>query len=225
MRFNDERLKNVRSNGRRAGSIMTKERPTRVVRLPTDEETKAAFERYTLALGKVVHAWNYLHEKLGQLFVVLSGSDRNIALAIWYSTINDRAQRLMLRAAVMASGVNRWPNPSAKDDTIWLLDRADELADQRNNAIHAPCSLYIGGAKDGGAEMGAAYFNGHPRARKLKNKSLLIEFDWCERYAETLSKFTLEIETGLAFAERYPWPDKPCLPVRGDRGGPSRTSL
>jgi hypothetical protein len=58
---------------------------------------------------------------------------------------------------------------------------------------------------------------GTPRARKLKNKSLLIEFDWCERYPDTLSKFTLEVETGLAFAERYPWPDKPCLPVRGQK--------
>jgi hypothetical protein len=141
---------------------MTKERPTRDFRLPTNEETKAAFERYTLAVGKVVHAWNYLHEKLGQLFVVLSGSDRNIALAIWYSTFNDRAQRLMLRAAVIASGANRWPNPSAKDDMIWLLDHADDLAEQRNNAIHTPCSLYICGAKDRGTEMGAAYFNGHP---------------------------------------------------------------
>jgi hypothetical protein len=194
---------------------MTDQQPTRIVKWPTDEERKTAFEVYTLAVGKVAHARNYLHEKLGQLFVVVSGADRGIALAIWYSTDSDRAQRWMLRAAAMACGSDRWPNPAAKDDTIWLLDRADSLAEQRNNAIHAPCSLFVGGEKEGGSEMGASFFYGHPRARKLMGKSLLDEFDWCERYAETLSEFTEKVETGIAFAGRYPWPDRPSLPTRG----------
>ena len=63
--------------------------------------------------------------------------------------------------------------------------------------------------------MGSAFFHGHTRARKLMGKSLLIEFDWCEKCAETLSEFTKKVETGLAIAERYPWPDRPPLPVRG----------
>jgi hypothetical protein len=32
------------------------------------EQTKKAFEEYALALGKVAHAWNYLHEKLGRFW-------------------------------------------------------------------------------------------------------------------------------------------------------------
>ena len=186
-----------------------------IVKWPSDEETRAAFEAYTLALGKVAHAWNYLHEKLGQLFVVISGADRNIALAIWYSTNSDRTQREMLRAAVAATSVDRWKTlPKAQEHLTWLLDRADELAEQRNNAIHAPCSLYIGGGENGGAEMGAAFFYGHPRARKLMGKKLLVEFDWCERYAETLSRFTKKLETAIAFAGQYPWPDLPSKPAR-----------
>jgi hypothetical protein len=187
----------------------------RIVKWPTDEETKAAFEAYTLALGKVAHAWNYLHEKLGQLFVVISGADRNIALAIWYSTDSDRVQRGMLRAAVAATSGDRWNAlPKAHEHLKWLLDRADEVAEQRNNAIHAPCSLYIGGGEAGSAEMGASFFHGHPRARKLQGKKVLIEFDWCERYAETLSVFTQKLETAIAFPERYPWPEKPLKPTR-----------
>src|SRR6266849_69721 len=47
---------------------MTDELPARVVKWPTDEEVKAEFEAYTNAVGKVAHASNYFHERLGRLF-------------------------------------------------------------------------------------------------------------------------------------------------------------
>jgi hypothetical protein len=185
---------------------------------PTDEQRKAAFEAYTLAVGKVAHAWNYLHEKLGQLFVVISSmGDRRVALAVWYSTDNDRAQRKMLRAAVQAADAKHWQMPKRKEDLVWLLNCVDELAEARNNAIHAPCSLYIGGGTDGSPEMGAAFFHGHPRARKLQGKRLFEEFDWCERYAEALSEYTQKVETSMAFADCYPWPERPSIPHRQAR--------
>jgi hypothetical protein len=193
---------------------MAEERPPVSVSWPSDEERRAAFDDYTRAVGSVVHAWNYLHEQLGQLFVAVSRADRAVTLSVWYSNFNDRAQRRMLRAAVMAAGNDLWPTATAKDDTIWLLDRADDLSRERNNAIHAPCSLYIGGREDGGSVMGAAFFTGHPNARRLVDKRLLAEFGWCEAYAETLSRFTNKVETGLAFADRYPWPERPELPPR-----------
>ena len=44
-------------------------KPTiKIIKWPTDDEMKVAFEAYALALGKVAFSWNYLHEKLGQLF-------------------------------------------------------------------------------------------------------------------------------------------------------------
>ena len=50
---------------------------------------------------------------------------------------------------------NRWnKTPRAPDDLKWLLDRVDKLASDRNNAIHAPCSLYLRG--DGTSEVMAA---------------------------------------------------------------------
>ncbi len=187
----------------------------KIVRWPSDQETAAAFEAYALAIGKVAHAWNYLHEKLGQLFVVLAGGERAVSLAIWYSTQNDRAQRNMLRAAVNGWNPSHWEElPKATADLEWLLDRADEVAEHRNNAVHAPCSLYVGGRKDGGSEMGAAFFSGNPRAKKLRGKRLLEEFEWCERYAETLSRFTGQLETAIAFSGTYPWPKRPSKPSR-----------
>jgi hypothetical protein len=67
------------------------------VKWPTLEEATAAFEEYALAVGKVAYAWNYLHERLGELFVVVSAAEQAIALAIWYSTKSERGQRDMLR--------------------------------------------------------------------------------------------------------------------------------
>jgi hypothetical protein len=193
-----------------------------IVRFSTFEETKKAFDAYVAAVGKVAYAWNYLHEQLGILFVAVSGTEREVALANWYSVRSDRAQRAMLRAKVKAINLERSKTlPEAPDDLIWLLDCADELAEDRNNAVHAPCSLYINGS---GSEMGAAFFNGHPRARKLMGKELLVEFAWCESYAETLSRFTGMLGTAIAFPERFPWPRRPKIRSREDFSGESRRS-
>ena len=193
-----------------------------IVRWSTFEDTIEAFDAYVAAVGKVAHAWNYLHEQLGVLFVAVTGMERNVALANWYSVRSDRAQREMLKAAVNATNSERSKKlPEAPDDLIWLLDRADELAEDRNNAVHAPCSLYISGS---GSEMGAAFFNGNPRAKKLMGKELLVEFAWCESYAETLSRFTEMLGIAIAFPDRFPWPQRPKILSREDFSGESRRS-
>jgi hypothetical protein len=118
------------------------------------------FDAYVAAVGRVAHAWNYLHEKLGVLFVAVSGMERNLALSIWYSVTNDHFQREMLKAAVSATNSERSAKlPKAPDDLKWLLDRAAEVADARNNAVHAPCSLYFGGSV---SEMGGLVFQRKP---------------------------------------------------------------
>lgn len=193
-----------------------------IVVWPTVEDTKKAFEAYVAAVGKVAYAWNYLHEQLGMLFVAVTGLERNVALPIWYSIRSDRAQREMRRVAVDATNSERAKKlPTAPDDLKWLLDRADELAKDRNNAVHAPCSLYVVG---GGSEMGAVFFNGNPLAKRLMGKDLLVEFAWCEGYAETLTVFTKGLGTAIAFPDRYPSPAQPKIRRREDFSGESRRS-
>ena len=154
-------------------------------------------------------------KKLGQLFVVVLDTDRELALSVWYSTDSDRTQRNMLQAATRAANTNRWLNASdAKAEIHWLLKSADDLAIKRNDAVHAPASLY---SDSEGSEMGAAWLNGHPRARNLQGKKLLTEFRWFELWAETLSRFSEEVQTALSFPERYPWPARPLLPTRGQK--------
>jgi hypothetical protein len=184
-----------------------------IVRWSTFEETKKAFDAYVAAVGKVAHAWNYLHERLGVLFVAVTGMERNLALSIWYSVRSDLAQREMLKAAVNAK------LPKAPDDLKWLLDRAQEVANARNDAVHAPCSLYINGS---GSEMGASFFDGNPRAKNLVGKELLVEFAWCEGYAETLSRFAEMLANAVAFPDRFAWPERPKILPRDDFSGEGR---
>lgn len=166
-----------------------------VVTFPTADEEKRQFEAYCLALGKVAHAWNYLHEKLGRLFATILRCDPHVTNAIWYKPDSDRIKVGMLGAAISTQQDQWWlPDyPSAKDDIVWLVERVQNLADMRNNVIHAPCVLRT----DGGGTAMAASFNGHERAKKLWGKEILVEFDWCERYAEELTRFAVAMETAL----------------------------
>jgi hypothetical protein len=192
---------------------VAKEASAHIVKVPTDDEIRAAFEPYVAAVGRVSHAWNYLHERLGQLFVGVTECERKIALAVWYSTKSDRGQREMLEAAIRASDADRWlPRlPAARADLLWMLNEADHLAEVRNDAMHVPCSAYT---SEKGTEMGVAFFNGNPRARKLFGMKIIQEFEWCEQNTEALTRFAEKAETALAF-ERYPWPERPPMATRG----------
>src|SRR4051812_45544511 len=101
------------------------------------------FEPYALALGRVAHSWNRLQEGLGVIFCDVTGLSHKVGFAIWYSTTNDRAQREMLKKAVEATFDNEDERSGTlrKQDIMWLLNKVNGIAEQRNNAIHAPCSL------------------------------------------------------------------------------------
>jgi hypothetical protein len=187
-----------------------------IIRAPTKEELTQAFEDYTLAVGKVAYAWNYFHEQLARLFVaaIMAEHTPQTGLAIWYSLDNDRVKRTILEAAIKAAPPIRWENrPEAYEDLIWLLEKANALANYRDDAVHAPCTAMVSAE---GLEITTAFFSGHRRAKNLWGKTLLVEFDYCERLAETLSLFTQQAVLAL-HASNAPWPDKPPMPVRRPR--------
>ena len=138
-------------------------------------ETHEAIEAYCVAVGLVVYEWNDLHEKLARLFALVREEDRQETLTEWYAIRSDTRQREKLRCAMTETTSDRWKkSPRAPDDLKWLLDRADKLASDRNNAIHAPCSLYLRG--DGSSEVMAAVRSanaGNRRAKNLEGKTFL----------------------------------------------------
>ena len=190
-------------------------KPGRIITMPSEAEIRGAFDPYVTAIGRVAYAWNYLHEILGRLFAAVTGADPGIMLAVWYSTESDRTQREMLRAAIeaWAKTQRKSPSPDAYSDLLWLINEANKLADARNNAVHAPCSIYT---SEHGTEVGAAFHTGHARARRLWGKNLIDEFLWCEECAETLSVFGVGAVAAFAI-ERNAWPHKPQIPSRNKK--------
>jgi hypothetical protein len=184
----------------------------RIVKYPTAAEVDEAFNTYACALGGVAHAWNFLHERLGRLFVrIVNAPDRSVTAAIWYSPFSDRSQRDMLRAAVLASNEPCWNSlpKQARDDIIWLIEQVNSLGRERDAAVHAPCILNIDHA---GTEMAASPLSGHRRTKELSGKNVINEFKRCEQRATSLSIFTDAIVDVLSFTG-YTWPEKPKTPI------------
>jgi hypothetical protein len=177
--------------------------------VPDDDELEAAFAPYTQAAGEVINAWNKLQEQFNRLFVALTAMPRDMATAIWHSARCDSLQRQMLTAALAATPDEKWTGrlSAGKDDIRALIRCASDLAEDRNDAIHAPVSLAIDGAK---LVPIPVYFNGNPRAKRLKGKDILVEFRRCRDTANLLREFAEKVETALSFPS-YAWPDKPAL--------------
>lgn len=180
-----------------------------------DSIVGAKIEPYFQAVGRVAHAWNQLQEALGQTLAEVVGSNHKVILAIWYSSKSDRSQHDMLRAAIKESGDDRWvrTRETARDDLLWLVNKASELAHKRNEAIHAPIGMIVDGDS---LTIIPSYFFGHPLAEGLRNKDILQELDWCERWATSLQNFADECRAGLRHAKR-PWPIRPTQPNRTPR--------
>ena len=178
--------------------------------------SKLAFEEYALAVGKASHAWNHLQDKLGSLFAAVSGSDRQVALAIWHSSSSERAQRKMLKAAIFARDPSVWPTGAALEDIHWLLKVADDVAAARRDAIHAYATLFVFHPNEDGPQLGPASWSGARRSPGSSGESLLRDIQWGGETAETLSRYTMEIEAGIVLAGGYAWPARPALPIRGE---------
>jgi hypothetical protein len=183
---------------------------------------------YLHELSLVVTTWNDLHEELGRLFWTASGvSNGHIPLSIWYSTESDRAQRKMLRCILpyalhdlqrAKEKGNDWVK-KAREEIKWILDKADWLAEQRNNAVHSP---YLYSPEGQNLRMIAADFFGHPRAKKLTGKELLGEFRWYRKCAQVLAGYAQHVRLGL-YVQPYSWPQRPSLPLlQSAKGQPSR---
>jgi hypothetical protein len=184
---------------------------------PTTGEISDNFKPYAAELGTLVYVWNGLQENLAELFwAVTEIKNGGIPFAIWHSTQNDRAQRLMLRAAMEArftSTLENYQNLRAYELINWLLSETDKLSERRNNSIHSPFWFVIA---PGPVRMVPNDFQHNPRAQKLKGKELLNEFKLNRETAAILADFTHRLTMSVRNKE-IAWPDKPSLLNRGQK--------
>ncbi len=188
-----------------------------MVKLPAEEvdAITAALEPYFSLLGRVAHSWNHLHEELGKLFCSVSGLELHHGMAIWHKLKSDRSQRDILKGAISARAQEEdWikHRPNVEEAIVDLLNEVNTLADRRNNAIHAPCSVAIhGNSKD--FEIMPVTFFGNDKAKRLFGKDILEEFRWYERSANALKAYTTSCR--LAVDAQLIQPQKPLMPTRG----------
>ena len=180
---------------------------------PPRSNFEVHFTPVATELGRLVFSWNELHEHLGELFeAVIRPRNHGTALAAWRVTESDRMQRKMLEYAVLAS---KWEStksrPSTQQDILWLVSKADKLADQRNDAIHAPYAILTESNKT--TKIVPLDFFGNPRAKKLSGKPLKDEINFYHRRAQTLSAYAVALATAVR-EDHIPWPHKPKLPER-----------
>ena len=181
-----------------------------IIRFPTPQAVTKVYAPYALELGKLIYAWNHLHESLAHLFWQLTGiKNGSIALAIWHSVQSDRTQRGLLHAAATQALAD---NKEKREDVLWLLAQVDnKLAGNRNDAIHAPLIFTRGG--DDGDDFRAHPLSSSPRAAALRGKNLLNEFVWYRERAETLRQYCTSMRQALLMPERSQWPKRPMLPA------------
>ena len=176
-----------------------------IIRVHSQERLQQGFEPYAIELGLLVHCWNRLQSRLAELFSDIVGTQSStMPKAIWYAVPVDRTQRQMLLAGAIAAQIS----DRAKEDIKWIVDRAEEFEDRRNNAIHAPLTFMT---DQHGTTLVSAWYTGHPRAKKLKDKELMNEFKWYGETAAVLAAFAQDIHLSLKQTSR-PWPDRPPLP-------------
>ena len=114
--------------------------------IPEKNIIEDAFRPYVLAIGNVAHSWNRLQEELAKLFCAVTGLDNSMGLGIWHALKSDRSQRDLLEAAIKVGATwQTWSTtyPTACADLLWIIERANKVADQRNDAIHAPCTMLV----------------------------------------------------------------------------------
>lgn len=186
-------------------------------KLPSAEEINAitkALQSYFIALGRVAHSWNHLHEELGKVFCAVAGLDLSVGMAIWHKLRSDFSQREILQGAITAKVSDTdWDlaHPGALNGVTFLLTETQSLSDKRNDAIHAPCHVLPGATE---FEITPISYFGNPRARKLIGKDILSEFDWYERWANAIKSHATEVRLAID-SGTHTWPKKPDRPTRG----------
>jgi hypothetical protein len=181
---------------------------------PSPTRLEKVFEPYARAVGKLVASWNQLQERLGELFsAIVTKENPEIGFAIWHAAQNDRTQREMLKAAARAATEKALLTDQMGADIRWLLGRADEFANKRNDAIHAPVAFFT---DQNDTHLMTEYIYGNPRAHHLKGKNLVDEFSWCERNVTELSGYALRCAFWLR-NRSLPWGERPKLPNRGEK--------
>jgi hypothetical protein len=178
-----------------------------------------AFKPYAAEIGFLLRDWNNLQESLSALFVSLFQIDQSGAiLAAWHAVPNDRFQRAMLRASLKVKfdvplatkklTQEQYEHKFFRDEILWILEKADTLGRQRDDAAHVPVAMLIAEP----LKFIAHIYSGNPISQKLRGKELLPEFKIYRDKAVILRNYADRINLYLYRRKRGPLPERPQWP-------------
>jgi hypothetical protein len=169
---------------------------------------KDLFDKHAADIGRIAIAWNGLHVALGESFsLIVSPDSRGLATVAWEAVSSDRSKRAMLEAAAREKfrDDSRWVQ-----ELRWALGQINALEDRRNDVIHTPFSITL---DEGVFKFAALDFSKNPRALKLKNKDLAVEFRSYHENIGALTQFCLLLRRLIDVPKpSHMWPERPALP-------------
>lgn len=169
-----------------------------------------SFESIALALGQVALAWNDLHLSLSGLFgTVVHIGNGVMSGAIWNSLHSDKAQRDMLQAAITTNALGYELKNKTREEILWVLNRSQKLANDRNNALHVPLVRAAEG------EVVSFFGLGNQRALNLKDNNLERLFSCVYEDIMILSGYVDGIEESIR-RPQIDFPIRPRLTNRAD---------
>jgi hypothetical protein len=170
----------------------------KVKALTTSQRRKSATDRrrFYFELGKLVHSWALLQERLAGILQQATECPPHLSNAMWHSIKSDLVQRQMLVAALKSASdlLKPWQDdPKTKNkilvfgEYIWAINEVTNFSHGRNDLIHSPIMLFLA---SGATEFEAIVSDthGNPRAEKLKNKELYQLCRWMNGFCDDMAK-------------------------------------
>lgn len=182
--------------------------PKRMVKV-TPARMRRAYRPLATEIGLVACYWNNLHARLSLIYANLLAPGKIVTaeqigpLASWNTLESDRSQREMLRAVAAAA---LKADKRAKDSIDWIINKANELSDKRNDLVHSPYILTLRG---GELSVTPNVFFEHRRAKKLGPNPQQQAKD-CAYSISVLISYASDVDACMKFPE-LPWPQRPQL--------------
>lgn len=184
------------------------------VRKKARNYTSKSFRPYAMATGQSVLVWNDLHEMLAFIYWVFQHYDDKV-LSAWNAARLDQNKRKPLVTAIAKMRTTSKAE-YIRDDLRWLVEQIDDVAEIRNDTVHAPLifieptDAWALFGRNGGVTPLTTFDN--RRAQNLGAKpELLEEFRWYRDGFTVLRDYALAIGAGLS-NDDAPWPDRPACP-------------
>ena len=179
------------------------------------ERRNELFQPIAEGIGRIAVLWNNIHEDLCGMFCeIIHHRTIYVPLAIWNVARSDSLCRKLFDGVAQAAFAKE---PVKRDSFSWLISKLDNMASDRNSAIHSPLITVIDNF--GIMSIQANTILQNSPAKRWAKKDVLAEL---KRNHEDLVKLAdyaigLRIQICAHGDKLPPWPERPVLPSEAQK--------